>query len=74
MQESTGRESSMNETEKDRAGADSDATSKETLKDIEDNQGDVAPSSPDPDPDPDPGPAPDGAPDKNDDTKDTGPM
>jgi hypothetical protein len=49
---------------------DSEATSKETLKDLEDSE---AASSAD-DSDLDPGPSPDGAFDESDETKDAGPM
>jgi hypothetical protein len=72
MQESTGREKSIreNEPEKDAAGADPHATSKETLKDIEENEANVGSSSSDPDP----GPSPDGALDEPDEIKDAGPM
>jgi hypothetical protein len=72
MQESTGRESLKREkdSERDAAGVDSEATSKETLSDIEETEKDpVSESST-----PDPGPSPDGALDENDEIKDAGPM
>jgi hypothetical protein len=67
MQESTGR---ANKTERDAAGADSEATSKETLSDVEKNKKDTG-SSPS---HIDPGPAPDGAVDESQENKDAGPM
>lgn len=72
MQESTGRELSKkeNDSEQDAAGADSEATSKETLSDLEKNEEDVGSSSSKPDP----GPSPDGALDESDEIKDAGPM
>jgi hypothetical protein len=72
MQESTGRESSKkeNDSERDATGADSAATSKETLSDLEENEADVGSSNSKPDP----GPSPDGAFDESDETKDAGPM
>jgi hypothetical protein len=48
----------------------SDATSKETLSDLEDSKEDVGSSSSGPDP----GPSPDGALDESDEIKDAGPM
>jgi len=75
MQESTGRESSIeqNDSEQDAAGAASDATSKETLNDLEENEENVGSSSSDSDP----GPSPDGARDERNESseiKDAGPM
>lgn len=72
MQESTGRESSRkeNDSERDATGADSEATSKETVSDLEKKEGDVGSSSSQPHP----GPSPDGALDESDETKDAGPM
>lgn len=69
MQDSTGRESSKKETDslQDAAGADSEATSKETLSDLEENEEGVGSSGSKPDP----GPSPDGA---LDGTKDADPM
>lgn len=72
MQESTGRESSIkeNDSKQDAAGADSEATSKETLSDLEENEADVGSSNSNPDA----GPSPDGALDESDEIKDAGPM
>lgn len=73
MQKSTGRELSMkeNDSEQDAAGADSEATSKETLSDLEGNEENVGSSSSDPDP----GPSPDGGLDETrDKSNDAGPM
>ena len=72
MQESSGRESSKkeNDSEQDSAGADSEATSKEKLSDLEENREDVGSGSSKPDP----GPSPDGALDQSDEIKDAGPM
>jgi hypothetical protein len=71
MQESTGRELSMkeNDSEPEAAEADSEATSKETLSDIEEEEN-VGSSSPESYP----GPSPDGALDDRDESKDAGPM
>ena len=49
---------------------DSDATSKKTLKELEENQENVASNRPDPEA----GPSPDGALDEPDETKDAGPV
>ena len=72
MQESKDRESSKREdgSEQDAAGADSEATSKETVSDLQENETDVGSSSSKPDS----GPSPDGALDESDETKDAGPM
>ena len=71
MQESTRRESSKEEKDSKRAaGADSDATSKETLSDLEENKENVGSSGSESDS----GPSPDGALDESDETKDAGPM
>ena len=65
MEESSGREK-RNESEH---GAKDEATSKETLKDVEDNQKVSSGSSTS-----EPGPSPDGALDESDENKDAGPM
>jgi hypothetical protein len=71
MQESTGRESKKeNDIEQDPAAADSEATSKETLRDLEENEGNGGSSSSELDP----GPSPDGGFDESDEIKDAGPM
>jgi hypothetical protein len=49
---------------------DSDATNKETLEDLEKNQGNIGSTGSDLDP----GPSPDGAFDRSDEDKDAGPM
>jgi hypothetical protein len=59
-----------NKTEEDVAGADSDATSKETLSDVEENEENTGPSGSKLDP----GPSPDGTLDESDENKDAGPM
>ena len=70
MQESKGRESSTeNNSESDATTAD-DATSKETVSDIEENEPDVEPESSRSDR----GPAPDGALDESEESKGAGPM
>ena len=65
MQESTGGENKKQDTE-----ADSEATSKELLSDIEETEESPGAS----DSDLDPGPSPDGAFDESDEKKDAGPM
>jgi hypothetical protein len=72
MQESTGRESSKKESEPEQnaAGEDSEATSKETLNDLEETEEDSGSSSSATDP----GPSPDGAFDEGNELKDAGPM
>ncbi len=72
MQESTGRESSKkkNESEQEVAGEDSEATSKETLSDIEETEQDSSLENPKDDL----GPSPDGLLDEPDEIKDAGPM
>ena len=72
MQESSGRESSKtkNDSEHDATGADSEATSKETLSDLEEKEGNVESGGSGPDP----GPSPDGALDEPDEIKDAGPI
>lgn len=72
MQESTGRESSKkeNESEQDAAGEDSEATSKETLSDLEESEENSGSSSAEIDP----GPSPDGSFVESDELKDAGPM
>jgi hypothetical protein len=67
MQESTGRESS---TKQDDSKKDSEATSKETLSDLEENKKNVESGGSKQDP----GPSPDGALDESDEFKDAGPM
>ena len=67
MQESTGRE---NKKEQDAEEADSEATSKELLSDIEESKEEAGSSSSELDP----GPSPDGAFDESDDRKGAGPM
>jgi hypothetical protein len=67
MQKSTGRE---NKKEHDEAGADSTATSKELLSDVEEAEETTGSSSSEVDP----GPSPDGAFDESDEIKDAGPM
>ncbi|HYJ87410.1 MAG TPA: hypothetical protein VEW46_15215 [Pyrinomonadaceae bacterium] len=52
------------------AGVDSDATSKETLDDLEETEADVDSGSSKPDP----GPSPDGAVDESGEIEDAGPM
>jgi hypothetical protein len=59
-----------NKKEEDGAGADSDATSKELLSDIEETEENPGAS----DSDLDPGPSPDGALDERDEIEDAGPM
>ena len=69
MQESTGRNSSKeNNSEQDGVGADSEATSKERLSDLEKSEEDVGSSSSEA------GPSPDGALDESDEIKDAGPI
>jgi hypothetical protein len=69
MQESTERESSKeNDSAADATETDSEATSKETLSDLEENKRAVEPASGEP------GPSPDGALDESDEIKDAGPM
>jgi hypothetical protein len=58
-----------NKTEPGGKGSDSEATSKELVSDVEDNEVDSGDSS-----ELDPGPSPDGAFDESDETKDAGPM
>ncbi len=72
MPESTSKELSNEDTDSasDQVSEDSDATSKETLSDIEDNEGSVGSGSSGSDP----GPSPDGALDESDEIKDAGPM
>jgi hypothetical protein len=70
MHESTGRASTANESEKDPAGTDSTATSKETLQDLEETQENISSSGSDPDS----GPSPDGLLDEPNEIKDAGPM
>ena len=65
MQESAGRE-----PKPDPAGADSEATSKETLSDLEHNEENIGSGSSNPDS----GPSPDGAVDESDELKDAGPI
>lgn len=67
MQNSTGPN---NKKEQDVAGADSKATSKELLSDVEEAEDNTASSSSEADP----GPSPDGAFDESDELKDAGPM
>ncbi len=69
MQE-PGNSSNKNNDSDDAAGGDSEATSKETLSDIEETEAQVDSGTAAPDP----GPAPDGAFDDDDETKDAGPM
>jgi hypothetical protein len=69
MQESKGRNPSQREeTKLGEHGA--EATSDETLSDLEENEDEVGSSSSKPDP----GPSPDGALDERDEIKDAGPM
>lgn len=72
MEESTERESSKNggDAKQDGAEANPEATSKETLKDLEENKKDDGPSGSAPDS----GPSPDGGSDENSEVKDAGPM
>jgi hypothetical protein len=70
MQESTDPESSKNDNEQDVAGSDSEATSKETLSDIEEKEEGLGSTSSEPDS----GPSPDGALNENGEIKDAGPM
>jgi hypothetical protein len=70
MQESIERKSKEHDSEPDAAIADAEATSKETLSDVEENQKNFESGSSDSDP----GPSPDGAFDESDETKDAGPM
>ena len=72
MQESTGRESAKkeNDSEQDAAGADSEATSKERLSDLEETEEDIGSTSSELDP----GPSPDGLLDEPDEIQDAGPM
>jgi len=65
MQESTGRE-----RKPDPAGTDSEATSKETLSDLEHSEANVVSGSSKPDS----GPSPDGTVNERDEDKDAGPM
>jgi len=69
MQESADRETSKKgvNSEPDAVGEDSEATTKETLSDLEENQKNVGTASSAPDP----APAPDGA---FDESKETGPI
>jgi hypothetical protein len=72
MAESTRGQDDTNESKKDVSNRkpDSDATSKETLSDVQQNEkqsGSTADT-------PDPGPSPDGAFDDSDELKDAGPM
>lgn len=71
MPELAGHESSGKKTdsEQDAAGADSEATSKETLSDLEQNE-EVGSSGSERDP----GPSPDGELDDSDEIKDAAPM
>ena len=59
-----------NDSEQGARGADSEATSKEKLSDLEEKEGNVESSSSKLDP----GPAPDGMFDEADEIKDTGPI
>lgn len=72
MQESKRAEGRTDEIEKDQMNKkpESDATSKETLNDLEENEANVGSSSSEVDP----GPAPDGARDESNELKDAGPM
>jgi hypothetical protein len=72
MQESTDRESSKkkNNSAQDAREADSEATSKETLSDIEENEADPGANSAQSDR----RPSPDGALDESAEIKDAGPM
>jgi hypothetical protein len=72
MQESTDRESSKNQgdCEQGSSPADSEATSKETLSDVAENEANTDASGAELDP----GPSPDGAFDESDESKDAGPM
>jgi hypothetical protein len=71
MKESNDRESSKKENSESNAKeADSAATSKETLNDIEESEADVSSWSSQPDP----GPSPDGTFDEGGEIKDAGPM
>lgn len=72
MHELTGRESLNNEnnSDQDASESDSEATSKETLEDIETGEADTGSGAPNSDP----GPSPDGALDESDELKDAGPM
>ena len=63
-------QSSDENKNKPESGADSEATSKELLSDIEESEAEVDPTSSAPDP----GPSPDGAVDESDEVKDAGPM
>ena len=63
-------QSSDENKNKPESGADSEATSKELLSDIEESESAVESTSSDPDP----GPSPDGAVDETDELKDAGPM
>ena len=67
MQESSKKD---DEGREGAAGADSEATSKETLGDLEETESDVDSGSSKPDP----GPSPDGAVDERGEIKDAGPM
>lgn len=69
MQESTDRESSKNEGDSEQGASpvDSEATSKETLSDVEENEANTDASGAELDP----GPSPDGA---FDESKETGPI
>jgi hypothetical protein len=58
------------EGQEQRAGVDSEATSKETLNDLEEAEADVDSGSSKPDP----GPSPDGTIDESGEIKDAGPM
>ena len=68
MQDSTGRDSK--DVPHNGAAVDSEATSKETVHDLEDTEADSSPA----DDGVDPGPSPDGALDESDEIKDAGPM
>jgi hypothetical protein len=72
MQESADREPSKKggDSEQDAAGADSEATSKETLSDLEENEANVGSNTSEPGPES----SPDGRLDESDDIKDAGPM
>ena len=59
-----------NEDRQGTAGVDAEATSKETLDVLEENEADVESGSSKPDP----GPSPDGAVDESGEIKDAGPM
>lgn len=67
MQESSNKEDAGRQ---DNPSVDSDATSKETVKDLEDTEADSSAGSNAPDP----GPSPDGSVDQRDEINDAGPM